>query len=73
MRRGRHMRGWGPWGPAPWLMMGGCGGWWGEGPEDVEAHIAALEEFQRDLEEATADVAERIRRLKERRAETVSS
>ena len=69
------MRGWGPWGPAPWMMMmGGCGSWWGQQePEDAEAHIAALEEFQRDLEEAAADVAERIQRLKERQAETAPS
>jgi len=32
--------------------------WWGE--DDV----TALEELQRDLEEAAADVAERIKRLK---------
>lgn len=70
MRRGQRMRGWGPWGPAPWMMMGGCGIGWPEGPENIEDHIAALEEFQRDLEEAAADVAERIRRLKERQADT---
>jgi hypothetical protein len=29
-----------------------------------EDEVAALEELQRDLEEAAADVAERIRRLK---------
>jgi hypothetical protein len=33
--------------------------WWA-GEDD----ISALEELQRDLEEATADVAERIKRLK---------
>jgi hypothetical protein len=33
--------------------------WW-RGEDDV----SALEELQRDLEEAAADVAERIRRLK---------
>lgn len=33
--------------------------WW-RGEDDV----AALEELQRDLEEAAADVAERIKRLK---------
>ena len=33
--------------------------WW-RGEDDV----AALEELQRDLEEAAADVAERIRRVK---------
>ena len=49
------------------MMMGGCGSWH-EGPESIEDHIAALEEFQRDLEEAAADVAERVRRLKERQS-----
>ena len=68
MRRGRRASAWGPWGPAPWMMMGGCGSWH-EGPESIEDHIAALEEFQRDLEEAAADVAERVRRLKERQSE----
>ena len=29
-----------------------------------EDHVTALEELQRDLEEAAADVAERIKRLK---------
>jgi hypothetical protein len=33
--------------------------WWRGGDE-----VTALEELQRDLEEAAADVAERIRRLK---------
>lgn len=42
-----------------------CQGWQDE--PSVEDKIGWLEEYQRDLEQETADVAERIRRLKERR------
>jgi hypothetical protein len=47
------------------MMPGGCCGPY-EGPS-VEDEIDWLEEYQRDLEQETADVAERIRRLRERR------
>ena len=46
-------------------MHGGCCG-----PDEeptIDDEISWLEEYQRDLEQETADVAERIRRLKERR------
>jgi len=56
-----------------WMRHGGggpCGpGWsrhWGEwSPEDM---ISMLEEYQRDLEQEVEDVAERIKRLKEEKA-----
>ncbi len=46
------------------MMHGGCHGRYEE--PSVEDEIAFFEEYQRDLEQETADVAERIRRLKER-------
>lgn len=46
------------------MMMGCCGPH--ETPS-IDDEIDWLEEYQRDLEQETADVAERIRRLKERR------
>ena len=46
-------------------MQGGCHGWYEE--PSLEDKIEWLEEYQRDLEQETADVAERIRRLKERK------
>ena len=50
------------------MMSGGsCHGRYEEPP--MEDQIGFLEEYQRDLEQETADVAERIRRLKERQAE----
>ncbi len=51
------------------MMMagGGCHGWHEE--PSVEDKIEMLEEYQRNLEQETADVAERIRRLKEAEAE----
>ena len=67
MRGGKRWRFGGPWMfAAPW-MMGRCGpyGFWHEHDEVTADDIEALEEFQRDLEQAAADVAERIRRLKE--------
>ena len=45
-------------------MHGGCHSY--EEPS-IEDKISWLQEYQRDLEQETADVAERIRRLKERR------
>ena len=47
------------------MMQGGCHGWYEE--PSIDDKIDWLEEYQRDLEQETADVAERIRRLKERR------
>ena len=41
-----------------------CQGFYEE--PSVEDRIRFLEEYQRDLEQETADVSERIRRLKER-------
>lgn len=42
----------------------GCGcGWTGE--TDTETELEALERLQRDLEQEVADVAERVKRLKE--------
>jgi hypothetical protein len=46
------------------MMYGGCHGHHEE--PSVEDRLAFLEEYQRDLEQETADVAERIRKLKER-------
>ena len=45
-------------------MHAGCHGWYEE--PTTEDKINWLEEYQRDLEQETADVAERIRRLRER-------
>lgn len=64
MRRGRRRYA----GP---MMMGGprCGGpghGRGRGWLSIDDEIAMLEETQRDLEEAAAEVAERIRRLKDK-------
>ena len=47
------------------MMHGGCHGWYEE--PSIDDKIEWLEEYQRDLEQETADVAERIRRMKERR------
>lgn len=52
------------------MMHGACYGAWEE--PSVEDRIAFLEEYQRDLEQETADVAEKIRRLREQKeSETV--
>ena len=59
--RGRRMRGPWMWG-APWMM---CGGLKHGHYMTIEDELEGLEELQRDLEEAAADVAERIRRLRE--------
>lgn len=45
------------------MMHGGCCGSYEE--PSREDRLQFLEEYQRDLEQETADVAERIRRLKE--------
>jgi len=39
---------------------------------DAETLLRRLEEYQRDLEEETADVADLIRRLKEEKTQTAS-
>jgi hypothetical protein len=39
---------------------------------DAETLLARLEEYQRDLEQETADVADLIRRLKEEKPQTAS-
>ncbi len=41
-----------------------CGGERHRGPTDVDDVLALLEERQRDLEQAAADIAEEIRRLR---------
>lgn len=46
------------------MSGGGCHGGYEE--PSVEDQIGFLEEYQRDLEQETADVAERIKQLKER-------
>ena len=53
-----------------WMCGGGCrGGWYGPRfacwPTRQE-RIEWLEEYQRDLEERAADVADEIRRLREK-------
>ncbi len=61
--------------------MCGCGGWgygprWGYGPSyrrwpTREQRIEQLKEYQRDLEQRAADVADEIKRVNEgRKAET---
>ena len=52
-----------------WMCGGGCRGWYG--PRFAcwptrEERIEWLEEYQRDLEERAAGVADEIRRLRER-------
>jgi hypothetical protein len=55
-----------------WMRHGGwgpCGPGWGRGSEwSDEEMIPFLEEYQRDLEQEVEDVAERIKRLKEEKA-----
>ena len=41
--------------------------------QDAETLLRRLEEYQRDLEEETADVADLIRRLKEEKAQTTAT
>jgi len=59
----------------PMMMAHGrCGGHGYPGSHlTIEDEIAMLEEAQRDLEEAAADVAERIRRLQEKEGERVDA
>lgn len=45
------------------MMHGACYGPWEE--PSIDDQIAFLEEYQRDLEQETADVAEKVRRLRE--------
>ena len=64
-------RGWrsgfGPWGFGPWgFVRWGFGGW-----PTREERIEWLEEYRRDLEQQAAEVAEEIRRLRERPTSTV--
>jgi hypothetical protein len=49
---------------------GGCGR--GRRFPDAETLLRRLEEYQRDLEQETADVADLIRRLKEEKKETAT-
>ncbi|TML40568.1 MAG: hypothetical protein E6F93_06825 [Actinobacteria bacterium] len=49
---------------------GGCGR--GRRFPDAETLLRRLEEYQRDLEQETADVADLIRRLKEEKTQTAS-
>ncbi|MDP9307675.1 MAG: hypothetical protein M3P15_05135 [Actinomycetota bacterium] len=58
MHGGRHRR------------HGGCGR--GRRFPDAETLLRRLEEYQRDLEQETADVADLIRRLKEEKTETAT-
>jgi len=56
------------------MGYGRCGGHGHRGSYlTVEDEISMLEKTQRDLEEAAADVAERIRRLKENESERVDA
>ncbi len=57
----------GPWMAGMAGSMGGCCGGHSYRREHItiDQEVTDLEELQRDLEEAAADVAERIRRLKE--------
>ena len=60
-RRSRHHRG------------GGCGPGFGRRIPDRETWLQKLEEYQKDLEQEVADVADLIRRLKEEKpTETVT-
>lgn len=56
------------------MAYGRCGGHgYRRSHLTIEDEIAMLEEAQRDLEEAAADVAERIRRLEEKEREPVDA
>ncbi len=52
----------------PWGGPGMCWPGWGEPEISDEDRISMLEEYQRDLEQEVADVAERIKRLREEKA-----
>lgn len=75
MKRGRRRFMRGSYFAGPMMMgYGRCGGHTHRGGFlSVEDEIAMLEEAQRDLEEAAADVAERIRRLEEKQSEPVDA
>jgi len=62
-RRHRHGHGHG---------HGGCGPGARRSYPSREERLQALEEYQKDLEQEVADVAERIRRLKEQPTETAT-
>jgi hypothetical protein len=51
---------------------GGCGPGSRRSYPSREERLQALEEYQKDLEQEVADVAERIRRLKEQPTETAT-
>lgn len=59
--RGRHRR-----------SRGGCGPGFHRRVPDREEWLRRLEEYQKDLEEEVADVADLIRRLKEEEKQTAS-
>lgn len=59
----RHLMGPGGWGPCGPGEGRGRPGW------SAEDRLAMLEEYQRDLEQEVEDVAERIRRFKEEKAD----
>lgn len=59
----RHLMGPGGWGPCGPGEGRGRLGW------SDEDRLAMLEEYQRDLEQEVEDVAERIRRFKEEKAD----
>lgn len=59
----RHLMGPGGWGPCGPGEGRGRPGW------SDEDRLAMLEEYQRDLEQEVEDVAERIRRFKEEKAD----
>jgi hypothetical protein len=52
---------------------GRCGPGFGRRYPNAEELLGALEEYQKDLEEETADVADLIRRLKEGRPTETAS
>lgn len=51
---------------------GRCGPGFGRRYPNREEWLRALEEYQKDLEQEVADVADLIRRLKEEKAETAT-
>ena len=53
-------------------MRGRCGPGGRRRYPDREEWLRSLEEYQKDLEQEVADVADLIRRLKEERAETTT-
>ena len=61
---GRGRRGYGPWGSGPGMGFGpGFGPWAFRGRPSREEWVRRLEEYQKDLEQEAADVADLIRRL----------